>query len=207
MVKEKGRGQANSVCQPFVSNTNPFADEHFVGPSTTDFSQNKFEPLFLLDGGETHNISPSLCSEDLLDRIDPSPISILQRQSPNENGRAYESPSSSTAMAAPNPMKSTHERGEPSSPPPADNPTKEELTRSLLACETEEDYRRWIRWMLVPFVGEVGVTTSMGNEGQVKLFIELGKEMEDQIGVTNPPEGTRRFLKTRLSLLMVFAKK
>ncbi|KAF5185393.1 hypothetical protein FRX31_025018 [Thalictrum thalictroides] len=63
--------------------------------------------------------------------------------------------------------------------------SKEDIANSLLSCSTEDDFRKWIRWWVIPTAGKLGMTSSMGLEGQMKLFCELGKQMEGQPTINN----------------------
>ncbi|KAF5184780.1 hypothetical protein FRX31_025633 [Thalictrum thalictroides] len=70
------------------------------------------------------------------------------------------------------------EFGEPSSSTQDRVPSREDVAFSLLSCSSDEDFNRWIRWMVIPFSKEVGMTTSLGIEGQVKMFSDFGRDMD-----------------------------
>ncbi|KAF5202029.1 hypothetical protein FRX31_008386 [Thalictrum thalictroides] len=105
---------------------------------------------------------------------------ILQRKSPVGHIQTVPSPAASSNLVVPNTAESIQEKGDTSQISQPTTPSRDEIAAILLACNTDEDYRRWIRWMVVPFSGKVGMTSSMGIEGQVKLFSELGYEMGEK---------------------------
>ncbi|KAF5187897.1 hypothetical protein FRX31_022518 [Thalictrum thalictroides] len=44
------------------------------------------------------------------------------------------------------------------------------IANSLYNCKTTDDYSNWIRWIVIPAAGELGVTYSKSIESQVKLY-------------------------------------
>ncbi|KAF5177152.1 hypothetical protein FRX31_033261, partial [Thalictrum thalictroides] len=43
-------------------------------------------------------------------------------------------------------------------------PTRDAVAYSLYNCNSEEDYRNWIRWMVIPFAKAEGMSTNLGIE-------------------------------------------
>ncbi|KAF5182501.1 hypothetical protein FRX31_027913 [Thalictrum thalictroides] len=59
-------------------------------------------------------------------------------------------------------------------------PSREEEAQSLMKCGENRDALTLIKWVVIPLAQRLGMTTTMGNEGLIKLFNELckGKEAE-----------------------------
>ncbi|KAF5205433.1 hypothetical protein FRX31_004980 [Thalictrum thalictroides] len=49
------------------------------------------------------------------------------------------------------------------------------IADSLYNCKTTDDYSNWIRWIVIPAAGELGVTYSKSIESQVKLYEDLAE--------------------------------
>ncbi|KAF5181077.1 hypothetical protein FRX31_029336 [Thalictrum thalictroides] len=99
-----------------------------------------------------------------------SPPVLSSPRNPNPFMVPFSSP---PVSVVPNSQSSLGE-GVPSSRMMTTHHNREEVLSSLIMCTTEEDFKQWLRWMVVPLAGELGMTTSMGLEGQIKLFTELG---------------------------------
>ncbi|KAF5191478.1 hypothetical protein FRX31_018936 [Thalictrum thalictroides] len=67
-------------------------------------------------------------------------------------------------------------------------PDRSVITESLLKCNSHGDFRNWIKWFVMPIAGELSMTTSLGTEGQLRMFTEVDgmngiRPMEDAIPV------------------------
>ncbi|KAF5185202.1 hypothetical protein FRX31_025213 [Thalictrum thalictroides] len=50
---------------------------------------------------------------------------------------------------------------------------KDAIVESLLSCKSNGDIHNWIKWFVIPIAGNLGMTTSLGVEGQIRLFSDL----------------------------------
>ncbi|KAF5181870.1 hypothetical protein FRX31_028543 [Thalictrum thalictroides] len=190
----------------YQRSTNPFLDDL---PANEKFlSPNRFHPFSTLseeailcpqpESSSVHS-APPLVLDPILPEQKWQRVAEAQRQGqwrnasrPTPNGpRLVEIGQSSSQRPTPSaprqtnllsfrpPMDIVSEQCI-STPSQLDGPSREELISSFLSCKTEEDFRRWIRWMVIPLSSQLGVSSSVDQFGQENLFTQLGRSTEGQ---------------------------